>query len=439
MKNTGNQMIDQLKDNFTAFETHLNGARKNSWHQLRKDALEIFTQNGGFPKVKDEEYRYTHIGRVLEKTFDFSKLSEISEDKNQEEKPLFYEEDAIHIFINNGAVNLTKLKKLAHPELDIITLQEASKKYPMEIEAHLGKHADVKKDPFTALNTAFSHEGVFIHFHKNAIIEKPIILHYSADGDSGNNVFQSRNLMLVEQGVQANIIESYTSASEAQHFSNHVSEIIVGANANLNYFKLQNQSNRSYHVDNSCVSQAKDSVVTSHTYTLNGKLVRNNLNFVLEEENCEAHMFGLYTAREDGLIDNHTVVDHKVPNCFSNEIYKGILDDTSKGVFNGKIFVRKDAQKTNAFQSNKNILLTDTASINTKPQLEIWADDVSCSHGSTTGQLDEEQLFYLRSRGLSKSSARAMLLHAFVNDVIDKIKIDFLRDFINNEMYNRLD
>lgn len=432
-------MIDQVIDNFKTFETHLNGTRKSSWHQLRKEALDIFTQNGGFPKVKDEEYRYTHIGRVLEKTFDFSNLSDLSVSKDHEAKPLFYDADAIHIFINNGVVNKTKLKNLAHPQIEILTLQEAFKIFPKEIETHLGKHADIKKDPFIALNTAFSFEGVFIKIHKNANIEKPIVLHYSTEGASGNNVFQSRNLIVAEQGAQANIIESYTSASTENQFSNHVSEIIVGANANINYFKLQNQGNRSYHIDNSYISLARDSVVTSYTFTLNGKIIRNNLNYVLEEENCEAHIFGLYTAREDGLIDNHTSVDHKAPNCFSNEIYKGIIDDTSKGVFNGKIFVRKYAQKTNAFQSNKNILLTDTASINTKPQLEIWADDVSCSHGSTTGQLDEEQLFYLRSRGISKSSARAMLLHAFVNDLIDKIKIDFLHDFINKEMYHRLD
>lgn len=439
MKNTGSQMIDQLKDNFKAFEINLNGARKSSWHQLRKEALASFEQNGGFPKVKDEEYRYTHIKRVLEKTFDFSNLSGISENMVHHEQLLFHDEDAHHIFINNGVVNKVKLKNLGHPKLDILSLQEAFKKYPEVIETNLGKLAGVNKDPFTALNTAFSHEGIFINIHKNALIEKPIILHYSTDGTSGNNVFQSRNLIMVGQGAQANIIESYTSASTENQFSNHVSEIIVGANANINYFKLQNQSNRSYHIDNSYISQARDSVASSYTFTLEGKLIRNNLNYILEGENCEAHMFGLYTGREDGLIDNHTSVDHKVPNCFSNEIYKGILDDTSKGVFNGKIFVRKDAQKTNAFQTNKNILLTDTASINTKPQLEIWADDVSCSHGSTTGQLDEEQLFYLRSRGISKSSARAMLLHAFVNDVIDKIKIDFLHDFINNEMYQRLD
>jgi Fe-S cluster assembly protein SufD len=211
------------------------------------------------------------------------------------------------------------------------------------------------------------------------------------------------------------------------------------SNAFFNYYKLQNQNNTSFHIDNTFIAQRRDSKVQAFTISLEGKMVRNNLNFQLEEENTEAHMFGLYVAHGDTHIDNHTVVDHKVANCYSNEIYKGILDDNSKGVFNGKIFVQPDAQKTNAFQSNKNILLSDTATINTKPQLEIWADDVSCSHGCTTGQLDEEQLFYLRSRGIGKSKATAMLLHAFVNDVLDKIELDFLHDFVNDEMYNRLD
>ena len=437
MKNPGNQMIEQLKDKFKTFETHLNGASKSSWHQLRKEALETFVKNG-LPLAKDEEYRHTHIGRALEKTFDFSNLAQLAESQNHEEKPLFHDANAIHIFINNGVVNKAKLKNLTFSGLDILTLQEASEKFPGDVEAHFGKYADVKKDPFTALNTAFSYEGVFIKIHKNTKIEKPIILHYSSE-NAGAKVFQSRNLVIVEPGAQANIIESYTSTNTEEQFSNHVSEIVVGANANFNYFKLQNQSNSSYHIDNTFISQAGDNVVNSFTLTLEGKIIRNNLNYLLEGENCEAHMFGLYVVHKDGHVDNHTSVDHKVAHCYSNEVYKGILDDHSKGVFNGKIFVRQDAQKTNAFQSNKNILLTDTASINTKPQLEIWADDVSCSHGCTTGQLDEEQLFYLRSRGISKSSARAMLLHAFVNDVLDKIGIDFLHDYVNDEMYNRLD
>lgn len=431
-------MIDQLKDNFKKFETQLNGAAKSNWHLLRKKAFDTFSENG-FPSVKNEEYRYTHIGRFLEKTFDFSRLSHQADSQPTEKKPLFHDADGYHISINNGVVDKEALKSLDINGVIIQTLEEASKNHKTEIETHLGSYADVKKDPFTALNTVFSFNGVFIKIDKNAVVEKPIILHYTSDDSNGVKLFQSRNLILAGDGSQANVIESYTSETSDAQFSNHVSEIVVGANAKFNYYKLQNQSPQTYHIDNTAISQHRDSNVTTYTFTLEGKLIRNNLNYLLEEENCEAHMFGLYVIHNDNHVDNHTVVDHKVPNCYSNEIYKGILDDTSKGVFNGKIFVRKDAQKTNAFQSNKNILLTDTASINTKPQLEIWADDVSCSHGCTTGQLDDEQLFYLRSRGISKSSATAMLLHAFVNDVLDKINISFLHDFINDEMYNRLD
>lgn len=431
-------MIDQLKDSFKIFESQLNGAGKGSWHQLRQDALNIFAKNG-FPKKKNEEYRYTPIGRVLEKSINFSEISPIAEGHVHGEKQLFHDADAIHIFINNGAINTQLLNEVSFNGLEILTLKEASEKYKDEVDKHLGKYADVQKDPFTALNTAFSYEGIFIKIHANVIVKKPIILHYGADNQGKNNFLQTRNLVIAGDSAQASIIESFTSDYSNKLFSNHVSEVVAGVNTNLKYFKFQNQGETSYHIDNTHISQSRDSVVKSYTFTLEGKIVRNNLNFALEEENCEAHMYGLYVIHNDGHVDNHTVADHKVANCYSNEIYKGILDDTAKGVFNGKIFVQKDAQKTNAFQSNKNILLTDTASINTKPQLEIWADDVSCSHGCTTGQLDEEQLFYLRSRGVSKSSAKAMLLHAFVNDVLDKIEIDFLHDFINVEMYNRLD
>jgi Fe-S cluster assembly protein SufD len=431
-------MIDQLKKSFSSFESQLNGASKERWHEVRKEAFRIFESNG-FPKSKDEEYKYTHVGRVLEKTIDFSSISPISSEYAQGKSQLFYDADAIHIFINNGAIDIDRLDKVGHPGIEVMTLKEAAKRHAVDVNAHLGKYADIKKDAFTALNTAFSYEGIFIKVQKNAVVEKPVIIHYGVDNSTKSTVLQSRNLILVGQGAQANIIESFTSDHASGQFSNHVSEIVVDANAHLKYFKFQNQNREIYHIDNSYISQGRDSVVKSYTFTLEGKIIRNNLNYSLEGEHCEAHMYGLYVLHNDTHVDNHTAVDHKVPNCYSNEIYKGILDDTSKGVFNGKIFVRPDAQKTNAFQSNKNILLTDTASINTKPQLEIWADDVSCSHGCTTGQLDEEQLFYLRSRGISKSSARAMLLHAFVNDVIDEIDIDFLHDFIYDEMYNRLD
>jgi len=431
-------MIEQLKERFKAFETELNGAGKGPWHDLRVDAFNNF-ESQGFPSVKNEEYRYTHLGRILQKNIDFSKTASYNKEFEKTQKPLFHDADAIHIYVNNGVVDQELLEEVQVEGLEITTLKEAITNSTEEVVAHLGRYAKASNDPFTALNTAFSLEGVFIKVLKNVLIEKPILIHYTSSANPASSSVQSRNLIIVGQSAKVNIVESYSSESEVQMFRNHVSEVVVGANAFVNYYKLQNQNKATYLIDNTYISQQRDSKVQSFTVSLEGKIIRNNLNFSLEDENIEAHMFGLYVAHEDSHIDNHTSVDHKVANCYSNEIYKGILDDNSKGIFNGKIFVRPDAQKTNAFQSNKNILLSDTATINTKPQLEIWADDVSCSHGCTTGQLDEESLFYLRSRGIGESKAKAMLLHAFVNDVVDKIEIDFLHDFINDEMYNRLD
>jgi len=431
-------MIEQLKERFKAFESELNGAGQGPWHDLRLEAFNNF-QSKGFPSSKDEEYRYTQIGRVLKKKIDFSKTASYHQETEQTQKPLFHDADAIHIYVNNGIVDKESIGQINVNGLEISTLREAVSKNTDEVINHLGKYAKPGNDPFAALNTAFSYEGVFIKVQKNKNIEKPILIHYTSSAHPVSSSIQSRNLVIVDQGAKANIVESFSSESEVEMFRNHVSEVVVGANAFANYYKLQNQNKATYLIDNTYISQYRDSKVQAFTVSLEGKIIRNNLNFLLEDENSEAHMFGLYVAHEDTHIDNHTSVDHKFPNCFSNEIYKGILDDHSKGVFNGKIFVQQDAQKTNAFQSNKNILLSDTATINTKPQLEIWADDVSCSHGCTTGQLDEEQLFYLRSRGISESKAKAMLLHAFVNDVIDEIEVSFLHDFINDEMYNRLD
>ncbi len=431
-------MIEQLKERFKAFESELNGAGKGPWHNLRVEAFNNFEAKG-FPGAKDEEYRYTQIGRALKKSIDFSKTAAYQKEIEQTQKPLFHDKDAIHIYVNNGVVDKESFKDVAVKGLEVRTLKEAVAENTDEVLNHLGKYAKPGNDSFTALNTAFSYEGVFIKVSKNTVVKKPILIHYTASAHPVSSSIQSRNLVIIEQGAKANIVESFSSESEVEMFRNHVSEVVVSPNAFVNYYKLQNQNKATYLIDNTYISQYRDSKVQAFTVSLEGKIIRNNLNLLLEEENSEAHMFGLYVAHESTHIDNHTSVDHKVPNCYSNEIYKGILDDQSKGVFNGKIFVRQDAQKTNAFQSNKNILLSDTATINTKPQLEIWADDVSCSHGCTTGQLDEEQLFYLRSRGISKSKAKAMLLHAFVNDVIDEIEVDFLHDFINDEMYNRLD
>ncbi|MGD1890096.1 MAG: Fe-S cluster assembly protein SufD, partial [Cyclobacteriaceae bacterium] len=290
-----------------------------------------------------------------------------------------------------------------------------------------------------ALNTAIAQEGVMVHVPKNVLVETPILTYFISDTSTGVSVASPRNLYVAETGSKFSVVESFYTVGGAASYQNVVSEIWVQPNASVHYTKLQPESAQAYHTGTTEVYQARDSRFTAVPVSLQGTMLRNNLNIVLDDENCESHMYGLYMLDEKSHVDNHTAVDHRKPNSFSNELYKGIMDDNSKGVFNGKIYVRQDAQKTNAFQSNANILLTDDASIDTKPQLEIWADDVKCSHGATTGQIDEEQLFYLRTRGMSKEQATAILLRAFAGDVLENIELDFIRQQIEQVIDTRLD
>jgi Fe-S cluster assembly protein SufD len=246
-------------------------------------------------------------------------------------------------------------------------------------------------------------------------------------------------LISIGRNSSATIIEKQdSSGTEYPGFSNVVIEGFVQENAELNLYTLQADHGKRYHFGQTILWQNRNSRVNCFTLTMDGKFIRNNLQVILDGEGCETHMLGLYLVKGDTLVDNHTVVDHKKPNSFSNELYKGVIDNSAKGVFNGKIFVRPHAQKTNAFQSNRNILLSDTATVNTKPQLEIWADDVKCSHGCTTGQLDEEALFYLRTRGIYYETARAMMLYAFAGEVIDAVKDENLKIYLDSMISERL-
>jgi Fe-S cluster assembly protein SufD len=247
-----------------------------------------------------------------------------------------------------------------------------------------------------------------------------------------------RNLLVAGKNSQASVVEVYLTRGEGTSFTNIVTEIVVQENANLEHTKIQNEGSQAFNIGTTQVYQARDSKFFSVTISLNGAIIRNDLNIVLDDQNCEANLYGLYMPTGKTHIDNHSLVDHAKPHSYSNELYKGILDGKSTGVFNGKIFVRQDAQKTNAFQSNRNILLSKDASMNTKPQLEIFADDVKCSHGATTGQLDEDMLFYLRARGIGLDKARALLMYAFAGDVINQVKIEAVRHYIESAIASRL-
>ena len=328
---------------------------------------------------------------------------------------------------------ITKDKKVF-----IGSFREGLSKHKNIIEEHFSKHAKYDRDGFTALNTAYSIDGAFIYVPANSEVKEPVHLIFISDASTGEVLSQPRNLIITGESSSLKIIESYFSSDKNCSFTNTVTEINAGENSQIEHYKIQGENRQSYNINTTQVSQQKDSKYNSLTITWGGSIVRNNHNSEFRGENGECHFFGLFLAKDKELIDNHTLVDHAVPNCLSNEFYKGILDDSSSGVFNGKIMVRKDAQKTNAYQSNKNIVLSGKATINSKPQLEIYADDVKCSHGATTGQLNPEEVFYLLSRGIGRKEAEEMLLIAFANEILENIKIEPLKDAMFNSLINKL-
>ena len=424
-----NTIKDKLIAEFESSKGSLFGDVK-----LRELALEAFSKQG-IPTRKSEEYKYVNMELALKGDFVFSSSKKLS--AKQLESAQFLNE-AIVVVIENGKFNSEQSKLNALPKgLQILNISEATANE--SFQKHYSKYADVNSDTFIALNTALANGGVFIKVEKSAVIEKPIhILHIASVSE--NTILNSRNLIVVEENAQAKIVESYEMLdSSAKLFNNTLTEIVVEANANLDHYKIQDEKEFGNSVNTTQVIQQKNSHFSTHTFTLSGALVRNNLNMVLDDQFIESHLNGLYLTNGTQVVDNHTLVDHRKPNCNSNELYKGIIEDKSSATFNGKIYVRKDAQKTNAFQSNKNILLSDDGTINTKPQLEIYADDVKCSHGTSTGKLDEDKVFYLRARGLSESSAKKLLMHAFASEVVDTIKIEALREYVEAKISKRFE
>jgi len=392
---------------------------------MTDQAFSDFTRLG-LPLHKTEEFKYTPITRLLEKNFNFSLDTATSE---LDPSRFFIKGMEANVLVFINGFFSAKHSSISSSEITILSLREALVKKPELISEHFAKYADHKTDALAAWNTASWSDGTFIHVPDNKIIEKPVLLYHINDTTNGQIIAITRNLFIVGKNSEVTVLEKFDSAGQASCFSNLVTECAVAENAGLNFYSIQNDSANHYNLKE--IHQADNSRVNTFTFTLDGKLVRNNLHLVLDGEAIESHMYGLYLLKGDTLADNHTAVDHKKPNSFSNELYKGIMDENSKGVFNGKIYVRPNAQKTNAFQANKNILLTNSSTVNTKPQLEIWADDVKCSHGCTAGQLDEEALFYLQSRGIQKETARAMMLYAFAAELLQNIKQPVIREYLD--------
>lgn len=420
---------------FNEIEKNLNGAGKQKIHQIRKEAISHFHQSG-FPTTKDEEWKYTDISPITEINFEFSNKTEMPDSIIGKSKIEGLDEYQL-IFINgNFRKDISFLGEKSN-QIQISSLREYLDENNGDPGTSLSQFDPSRLDTFSSLNTAFINDGVVISVVKNTVIDKPVHIIHINDGDS-NTITMPRNLFRVEQGARVKIIESFTGTGDKQYFTNAVTEIDIQANAFLEHFKIQTENSEAYHINSVYVKQQRDSNYVSHNFTFGGKLVRNNFDVKLDGEGITSVLNGLYLGSDKQHIDNHTAIDHAKPHCFSDELYKGILNDQARGVFNGKIFVRQDAQKTNAIQNNNTILLSDSANIDTKPQLEIFADDVRCTHGATVGQLNEDADFYLRSRGIDRNKARQLLIFAFASDVIDRVQIEPIRNRLADLLAEKL-
>lgn len=405
------------------------------YYNLKKSAKEAL-EVSGMPTLKNEEYKYTAISkRISDQLTHFGTPSSIDnlQKEIQAQQELFRLEDGYTLVCNNGIFD-AHLSKIDPQLFQLQTLNELNK----EKAAQLGSIEENEFDPFTALNSLCFRDGIRIDIPDGKIIEKPLLLVNFVRPDEEGACIHPRVFIQVGKNAQVTLIEQTIYLGDDPVFVNSVSEWKVGQNAHVRSYKLQDGHKKNLEVSNTRSEVQQDASFTSIVLSLEGGMIRNNLSLDLNASNCEGNMYGLYLLNGKTHVDNHTNVDHTKPHSESNELYKGILADQSRGVFNGKIFVRQDAQKTNAFQQNNNILLSEDATVNTKPQLEIWADDVKCSHGCTTGQLDEEALFYLRARGIGKDAAKALLLHAFAGEVLDQLKDEGFKEYCEKVVHARL-
>ena len=397
---------------------------KSTLSSERTEALSQFLA-AGFPTKKDEEYKYTDLSEAVNKQYSLVPKQEFHITKEQLDQLHLGEEHFDFIVFVNGKFQKA-LSKISVENAEFLTLNNAFSSNKDLVEKYFNQ-IKPKNTAFTALNDALYSDGFFLFVPKNTVIEKPIHLFYISENQDENVFYTTRNLLIVEEGAKVEVIESHHNFDETYTFTNSVTEIFVGKNAKADWHKLQNDSQTTYLVDSTFAKQERDSLATVNTFAFGGKLVRNNLDFIHTGENINSFMNGITIIGNEQLVDHHTAVHHNEPNCESYQNYKGVFKDKAHGVFNGKVFVNKIAQKTNAYQQNNNILLSEGATIDTKPQLEIFADDVKCSHGCTVGQLNDEALFYLRARGISKKEAQALLLYAFANDAMENIDIEPLK------------
>ena len=401
--------------------------------QARESAIAQF-ERLGFPTAKLEQWRFTSVAPIAERTFALATDGVSHVGALQARPPERAHRGAVCV---NGRFTpqLSHLEKLPKG-VQVLSLEAAIASQPTLVEPHLAKLAPAQTNAFTALNTAFLRDGVVLLIPARTIIEQPIEVTFASVSEGSGSVSHPRLLIVAGEASQATVLERYVGNGPA--FTNAVAEVWLGANAVVDHYKLQEEPADSFHIAGMFLNCARSATFSSHSLTFGGGLVRNDVVATLDGEGIDCTLNGLYVGRGKQLIDNHTTIDHAKPHCNSHEVYKGILADTSRAVFNGKIIVRPDAQKTDAKQTNKALLLSDDANINSKPELEIFANDVKCTHGAAIGQLDDAAMFYLRSRGLSVRDARAMLVRAFAGDILNRVKIAPVREYLEGILTARL-
>lgn len=430
--------IDPYVQRFDSFE-HGEIAGQPSWVlRARKSAISYFTELG-FPTTQDEEWRFTNVAPIAD-------LKPVFESVHAELQPADISRQLIPGLTGHRVVFVDGLFSpgLSSAEslpkgVKVTNLAGALAAGDAILQQHLARYARCDAHPFVALNTALFQDGLFVALPANCILAEPVHVLFITTGKRPGLTVMPRNLVFVGRNSQVRVIESYASLGDSVSFTNAVTELVTGENAILDHCMLQDESQSAFHIGMVEAQLARHAQFASHSISSGARITRNNIHLVMNGEGVHGLMNGLYLGRGDQVVDHHTVADHAQPHCSSFEFYHGILDGRSRGVFNGKIFVRKDAQKTDAKQTNRNLLLSDEATVDTKPQLEIFADDVKCTHGATVGQLDDQAVFYLRSRGIGLEAARQILVHAFASDVLSRIPHEPVRDQLEELLARRLD
>ena len=426
---------EKLLSSFMAFEERIDVL--SELHDVRTSAIKNF-ENKGFPTKNEEAWKYTSLNSILKNDFSVFPKHENTVEFSAVRKYFLHEIDTYKVIFVDGIFS-SFLSSTTHDGLDVCLLSSAlsKPKYQEAVDEFFNKIAS-KDESLTSLNTAFANEGAYINIPKNKVVEKPIEIIYFSTGIENALLVQPRNLIIVGENAHVQIIERHQSLNENPVLTNSVTEVFAQKRSNVDYYKIQNDLQTANLIDNTYVAQKQESNVSFHTFSFGGNMTRNNLNFYHQGERIESTLKGITIIGDKQHVDHYTLVQHATPNCESHQNYKNILSGNAVGVFNGKIFVEKEAQKTNAFQQNNNILLSDKATINAKPQLEIFADDVKCSHGCTIGQLDENAMFYMQQRGIPKKEAKALLMYAFSNEVIESIKIPELKQRITKIIATKL-